>query len=140
MSIMGIASSALNAYSVGVMSIANNVANVNTNGFQAGRVQYQDAPYGNGVQVAGITKETSGAVPGFDDPNNTSVGAQEAAREAEAQAAMPVTHAPTPQELSNVQLEREFTDLISHENAISANAVLVRTYDDMMGTMIDVVV
>ena len=112
--------SALDAYGTGMQVIAHNVANVNTDEFQASRIRYGDVPHG-GVRVEEIRQDSAPAAPAADQ-------AQEANPAEEARAA------------GNVQIERELTEAMTTEQAYTANAAVVRTYEDMLGTVIDMVV
>lgn len=143
MSITNNALSALNSFGTGWMAIANNVANVNTDGYKAIDVRYQDVANAQGVEVSEIRRDPSPGVPleGRGDYVNevSQAAAQAAQAEAAAQAAADARAAEY-REASNVQIEREFTQAIAHEYAYAANAQVVRTYDDMMGTVIDMTV
>jgi flagellar basal-body rod protein FlgC len=115
--------SALNAFGVGTQVIANNLANINTDEFRASRTIYGEAPQGQGVRVEEISRDNSPGAPLPPDRVDISAAAAEEARAA-----------------SNVRPEREFTDLTVTERAYEANAVVARTYDDMMGTVLDILV
>lgn len=140
-SILYTALTALDTFSTGWQAIANNVANVNTDGFKGSHARYQDAPNGQGVQLGEIRTDTSpGAlVPGHGEyVNARSLERAEAAAEVAAAQAAVDARAAELREASNVQIEREFTQAIIHEHAIAAQAVMVTTYDDMMGTVLDI--
>lgn len=156
-SILSNAASALDTFSKGWQVIANNVANVNTDGFKYGRARYQNMPEMQGVGLSEISSSTSpgSPVPGsLDYVNRVSMNRADAVRaESSAQAAVDARakaayaaqeaadyRAAELRESSNVQVEREMTQAIITENAYAANAVMVSTYDDMMGTVIDIVV
>jgi flagellar basal-body rod protein FlgC len=100
--------SALGAFGLGMRATANNIANVNTNGFKSSRVDYETGPAGQGVRVGAVSRG--------------SVGSSAAA---------------SAEPLNDVSLEREFTGMISLENAYTANAVVIRTTSDMIGTVLD---
>ncbi|MDR2051723.1 MAG: flagellar basal body protein [Deltaproteobacteria bacterium] len=117
------AASALDAFGVGTQVIANNLANINTDEFQASRTRYGEAPQGQGVRVEEISRESAPGSPLPPDRVDISAAAAEEARAA-----------------SNVRAEREFVDLIATERAYEANAAVARTYDDMMGTVLDILV
>lgn len=140
MSVTNTALSALDSLGTGWLAIANNVANVNTDGYKAVNVRYQDVAGGQGVEVAELRRDPSPGAPleGRGDYVNelSAARAESAAAEAAAQAAVDARAAEY-REASNVQIEREFTQSIIHEQAYAANAQLIRTYDDMMGTVID---
>lgn len=161
-SILYSAVSALDTFSKGWQVIANNVANVNTDGFKAGSARYENAPGGQGVRLGEIRTDTSpgSPLPGapyegrgeyvneVSEARAAAAGADASAQaasdarasaDAAAQAAADA-RAVEYRESSNVQLEREITQAIITENAFAANAVVISTYDDMMGTVIDIVV
>ena len=142
-SLISSAISALDTFSVGWQAIANNVANMNTDGFQGSRVRYQDLPNGQGVGVGEVRTDTSAGAPTEPRPDEvlvlTQTRAEAANAEAVAQAAADARAAEY-RESSNVQIEREFTEAIALEHAYAANAHVVSTYDDMMGTVIDMIV
>lgn len=113
--------SALNAFSVGTQVIANNLANINTDDFQGARARYSEAvPPGQGVALEEIRRDSSAGAPLPQDSIDISAEAQRRA--------------------SNVQAEREFVDLTAHQRAYEANARVARTYEDMLGTVVDMVV
>jgi flagellar hook-associated protein FlgK len=49
--------SGLNAAGAVINTAASNIANVETPGYKAGRVELASAPNGDGVEVAGVTRE-----------------------------------------------------------------------------------
>ncbi|MDR2502801.1 MAG: hypothetical protein LBD82_00195 [Deltaproteobacteria bacterium] len=112
--------SALDSYGTGMQVIAHNVANINTDEFQASRIHYGDMPNG-GVRVEDIRQDTA-------------AGDMGAGRTLEAESAEEARTA------SNVQIERELTEAMTTEQAYTANAAVARTYEDMLGTVIDMVV
>ncbi|CAK7065067.1 MAG: hypothetical protein DELT_01612 [Desulfovibrio sp.] len=120
MRIGDMAASAMNAFSVDMMARANNIANMNTNGFQAQNVTLTTGPLGQGVAVGSIYHDTSPGplVPGY-DPTVNGTGYVEG---------------------SNTDIAREFVHMISDQHAYAANATVVRTYDDMMGTLVNMMV
>lgn len=137
--ILNTASSALGAFGVGMQVTANNVANVNTDGFHASQVRYQEAPNGMGVQVGEISESSSSCPVVRDTVDISALAAQEASEQA-ALEAVDAYRAQEMREASNVQIEREMVNQIILENAHNANTAVVTTYDDMMGTVIDMVV
>lgn len=147
-SILSTAVSSLNTFTAGWQAIANNVANINTHEFHGGHARYQDGPDGQGVRLGEIRTDTS---PGSSVPGVPMEGhgeyvnrlgearAEVAAREASAQAAADARAAEF-RESSNVQIEREITQSVIHQHSYAASAQVVSTYDDMMGTVIDMVI
>lgn len=89
---------------------ANNIANVNTDGFQASRANLESGPGDQGVRVSSLTKDTS--------PGSIFEG----------------------RETSNVDLGREMVSLMTTENAYSANSAVVRANDEMTGHLLNMMV
>ena len=98
---MGI--SAMNAASQNIAATANNVANLQSENYQARRLEQTEL-------------ETGGT-----RNNQMRLSQQE----------------PTPPGGSNVELEREMTNLIVDQNAYEANAAMVRATNQMMGAVLD---
>ena len=69
-SLGSIAGSALNAFGVDMLVRANNIANVNTNGFHSQDLSLMTGPGGYGVMVGSITTSTT---PGLYVPGVVSV-------------------------------------------------------------------
>jgi flagellar basal-body rod protein FlgC len=94
---------------------ANNLANVNTPGFQAARGVNKPAQNG-GVRLAGVVRDPSPgpAVPssGPDAVDGFTEG-------------------------SNVDITREQADNIVNPRQMEANASVLKTQDDMIGTALD---
>lgn len=107
--------SALDAYSAGMAAVAHNIANVNTAGYRSVRVNYETGPGGYGVRPEVVPPSGPASVPLPPDP------------------AMP-TEMMFP---SNTELAREFVTMISTQRAYDANAVSIRTWDQMTGVLLD---
>ncbi|WP_028586857.1 flagellar basal body rod C-terminal domain-containing protein [Desulfocurvus vexinensis] len=111
------AASAMMAFSTAQAVSAHNVANMNTEGFDPSRVTLEDRPDQGGVAVQEIRQlDVQGpmvpsAVPG--------VGYAEG---------------------SGTDLAREMVLTMANERAVEASAAVVRTADDMLGTLLDEVV
>ena len=101
--------SALQAFSTGVHGTAYNIANVNTGGFQPVSVRYQSGkPADQGVRPV-----ISRPAP---DP----------------------THQPAEvPSFSHVDEAREMTNLIINQRSFEANAAVIRTNDELLGTLVD---
>lgn len=123
MNIGSIASSALNAFGVEMMVHANNIANVNTPGFQAQNVTLIPGPHDQGVQVGSIYHDTT---PG--SPRPSSITMNESGRETLAMGHL---------EGSNTDMATEFVRMNAAQRAFEANAAVIRTYDDISGTVLD---
>ncbi|GAB6176428.1 flagellar basal body rod C-terminal domain-containing protein [Desulfobaculum senezii] len=111
MKVLGTAQSALSAFSTAQAVTANNIANVNTEEFMPSRTDFEERPDYSGVAVADISQEGS-AVP-------TAGG---------------VLPSPAP---SQTDLAVEMTTLMSNQRAFEASAAVVRTQDEMLGTLLD---
>ena len=92
---------------------ANNIANVNTNGFKRDRAVMEEG-HGGDVRVS-IRKDMS---PAPEDPLAPEAPGVE-------------------KELSNVDLADELTGMIPTEIGYKANLKTVRTRDEMLGTLLD---
>lgn len=88
---------------------ANNIANVNTDGFRASSVALESGPGDRGVEVAAIREST---VPG-------------AVIEGV--------------ETSNVDVGREMVDMIRTGHAFSANTAVIRASEEMTGHLLNMV-
>ncbi len=108
--------SALNAFATRTNVAAHNIANVNTDGFQAQRAELETIPNDAGVRVAGLTTDQT---PGALKPGMTTAG-----------------HA-TYVAASNTELPREMVSLMTSQRAFEANAAVIRTQDEMVGTLLD---
>ena len=117
---------ALQAISVSQQVAANNVANMNTEGFRSSRVEYETGPEGRGVRVADISENTASGplVPGGEP-----VRADEELRYEEALV-----------EGSHTDLATEMVQMIENEQAFAANVAALHTNFDMTGVLIDMMV
>jgi flagellar basal-body rod protein FlgC len=105
--------SGLHAYSQKTQATANNVANLNTPGFQRDVVTLSSqSPQG---VTASVSKDQSPA-PLVAEPSDSGTSLVEQ---------------------SNADLIREMPDLIMEKNGFSANITTLKTADQMMGTLID---
>jgi flagellar basal body rod protein FlgG len=117
----------MNAFSYGVNSTAHNLANVNTNGFKAGRVTYEELPGQAGTAANGPQKmDTMGALvpygPGLPPLENQNP-------------AVPEGYAET----SNTDVPREMVNLIVNSRSYQANAKTIETTDSMLGIAINMI-
>lgn len=113
---LDISASALRAFGVGMMTTANAIANVNTDGFLPQRTVYGEMR-GGGVRVESVRQE--GGQPGR---------IQTAAERRATTGRVP----------SATELTREIPGMMTTQRAFEANAVAVRTADEMMGTLLDI--
>ena len=107
--------SALSAFQKKMDVTSNNVANVNTDGFKKSRVTMQEAANG-GVTTSIQRIDTPGIV------RETISGDGIAAVES-----------------SNVDLAEELPEMITTEAAYSANTKTVKTQDEMLGSLLDII-
>ena len=99
--------SGLNAAGAIVDTAASNIANMNSTGYKAARVNLASSPWG-GVDVVSISRDASSG--GVDEDG---------------------------QELSNVDLPTEVVNLKKGALLYKANAAVIKAGDDMMGTLLD---
>ncbi|WP_029898375.1 flagellar basal body rod C-terminal domain-containing protein [Desulfohalovibrio reitneri] len=111
--------SALDAFGVQAWVAANNIANVNTPGYQAQRASLTTGPDGRGVEVESIRRDAAEA------PLPASVEASLSGAAKDAASA------------SNVDLGREMVDLMRTETAYQANATVISNQDAITGSLID---
>ncbi len=93
---------------------ANNVANVNTNGFKRGRAVLKEGPAGD-VRVSVHREDTPSPV----DPLAPAAPGVE-------------------KSLSNVDLAEEMPDLVSTTVGYKVNLKVIRARDDMIGSLLDI--
>lgn len=113
---------------------ANNIANVNTPGFQPSTVQTADAAYvndvGQGTQVTGTTYSPPRPTPPA--ANGGQIGVPEGQGVGAAAVAGLV-------EQSNVDMVSEATSQLGAQHAYNANIAMIQTADDMARTAIDLI-
>ena len=107
MNVFGIALSGMQAAAAQLNATADNVANLETPGYQAQRVDLVDLSTG-GVAVSGISRDTN---PGPAEPDG--------------------------QEGSNVDLATEMMNLTRSKLLYSANAAVLRVGQKMTGALLD---
>lgn len=120
--------SALSAFGVGMAVSANNIANMNTEGFKASRVDYQTGPDGQGVAVGGILRDES---PG------PLIGSLVQSTD-QATGRVEFLHGLT--EGSNVDPASEFVRMIETQRAFEANIAAVRADEQMSGVVLNLLV
>ena len=107
--------SALTAFQKKMDVTANNIANVKTDGFKKSRVSMEEGPQGGvrariqQIDTPGVPKEA------FEDGDIVEV------------------------ESSNVDLAEELTEMIPTEKAYGANLKTLRTSDQMLGSLLDII-
>lgn len=106
--------SALSAFSKRLDVTADNVANVETDGFKRSRVIFEEGSSG-GVSAT-IRRDNSPGVPKESFSNGTK----------------------TETESSNVDLTDEMTDLLTTKAGYQANLKVVSTRNDMLGSLLDI--
>ena len=123
MSLGSIAASALNAFSIDMQVRANNIANVNTNGYISQDTAFMTGPRDQGVSVASIYNTYAPS-----SPQPSAITINENGREMYAAGAL---------EGNNVDLAHDFVRMIASQRAFEANAAVIRTHDDISGTFLD---
>jgi len=133
MNSLSISASAFKAYGVRQQVTANNVANMNTDGFKASRVSFEERPEGQGVRVQEVRKDTpSGSLTGQDEAASSpgaagrNKGSDDWNRAEAGQA-----------QGSDTDLVKDMTSLIENENGYAANATAVRTQTRMVGEFLN---
>jgi flagellar basal-body rod protein FlgC len=105
--------SALRAFGEKLGVTANNIANVNTDSFKKSRALLEEASP-DGVIVSISRVETPGVrIPTEDGTNQT-------------------------RESSNVETGEEMINLLTTKHAYSANLKVIKTEEEMLGTLLDV--
>ena len=124
-SLLTSAISALGAFGGNMAMLADNIANINTPHYKSGRAYYETGPQGFGVRVGEISRDTSPGAPLPALPSDTFVPGTDAYVLAQSRQA------------SNVQIEREFTNMIVTEHAYNANAKAIQLYEDISGAIVN---
>ncbi len=106
--------SALNAFSRQVHTTANNLANAFSDDFKARKTYNTQAPESQTVTTHTAIDTSAG--PLIDDP---------------------VKNDGSLKELSNTDMAEELTNQISAQNGFDANAKVIQTHDQTLGTIID---
>ncbi len=106
--------SALNAFSRQIHTTANNIANVFSDEYKARRTYNTQAPGQQTVTTHTTIDNSEG--PLIDDP---------------------VKNDGSLKELSNTDLAQEFTNQITAQHGFDANAKIIESKDDTLGTLID---
>ncbi len=117
---------AMGAMSVSMNVTANNVANVDTEGFKSSRVDLEEGADG-GVRVSDIRQSSA-------------QGPMVPTEKLERDSAGRTAAVPEYVEGSNTDLVREFTNMTVTQEAFSANAAMTRSWDQMSGNLVDMVV
>ncbi len=107
MDVLSIGASGMNAAQAQLSVTANNIANADTSGYQAKRVDLVELS-GGGVAVGGLTTDTT---PGAADADGTTG--------------------------SNVDLAKESINLTREKVLYDANAAVVRAGSHMLGSFLD---
>lgn len=108
--------SAMTAHGTKMAVTANNVANVNTDEFKSSRALIEEGQVPESVRVSISKDETQGPLV-TESRNGETVET----------------------ELSNTDIARELTSTIPTQRGYEANARTIRTQDEMLGTVIDMV-
>lgn len=116
----------LDVFSVAQQVSANNIANVSTEGFRSSRVDLEDTSAG-GVRVADIRQSSEpGPLYPSEHLETNSFGQTEAV--------------PSMATGSNTDIGKEMVDMMVNETAFGANVSAVRTWDQMSGALLDMMV
>ena len=104
--------SGISAAATKLQANANNVANANTNGYQAQRVDMVERPAGVEARTASV-----------DGPNRASAAAD--------------SNRVNPAPPSDVNLADEMVSLVANKNFYQANVQALKAADEMVGTLLD---
>ncbi len=119
-------SQALDVFSIVQQVSSNNVANVSTENFRSSRVDLEEGASG-GVRVADIRQNNEpGPLFPSDRMESNSLGQNEVA--------------PGLAMGSNTDIGKEMVDMMVNQTAFGANVSAVRTWDQMTGAVLDMVV
>lgn len=134
---MSIARSGLDAMSTQVAAAAGNIANLDTNNYQSRRVDLSTAGDTQGVQVAGVTVDTSPGAPLPESYYGTTGTTTATGTTGTADTVTLSDQARTMAQTSNVDLGREMVSMIEASRGFEANAAVILTQEDMAGTILD---
>lgn len=112
MNISGNSISALNAFGTRMGVISNNIANVNSDGFKSSRTVLEE---GQNSSVNAVIQKNN--TPGYIVQDDLAAGGIK--------------------EMSNVDPGKEITDTIPTQRGYEANLKMVKTQDEILGTLID---
>lgn len=118
------AQSGLSAQATSMAVTANNVANADTDGYRARDARLETGPGGQGVRVSEISEDTSA---GDLRPETGSAGSDAGVSQPGVDLAA----------MSNVDLASQSVNMIEASRAFEANVAVIRTADDMAGTLLD---
>lgn len=123
---------ALQAYGTRQTVAANNVANVNTNGFKPSQVNLEEGPEGQGVRVQEIRKQGN-ETQEANQVQGTGRMQQSQNQEGTARAAQNKA----PNQPSGTSVETEMVNVLQSRTAYAANAAVVKTNDQMAGELLN---
>lgn len=116
--------SALDAFATSQQATAHNVANINTDEFRAQEVHLETGPKGQGAYVSEVRERSgSGGVVERQQVMYRADGTTE-------QVSVAV-------ETSNTDMVKETANMIQDQRAYEANAEVIRTRSEMVGSVID---
>ncbi|WP_457571911.1 flagellar basal body rod protein FlgC [Desulfovulcanus sp.] len=124
---IAVSQNALNVFSLAQDITANNVANINTDEYRAKRLDIETGPDGQGVQAQAIVESS--------DPGPLTDEMQTVKNDDGSYSQENVLI-----ESSNTEPAREIIQMIENERSFEANAQVVKTYDQMAGRIIDMLV
>lgn len=111
---LGSSMAALKAFGTKMEVTANNIANVNSEGFKKSRALLKEGSNGN----------VQGDVDRIDTPGHSTITVEGGQI--------------TEKELSNVDLSEEFSEMIVTEHGYGANLKAVKAQDEMLGSGLDI--
>lgn len=117
-SAMRIAAGSLLTHSTGMQVASHNIANVNTGGFAPQRLTYADGPKGLGAELESVRKAEVPDATCYPESVRSFFGGK----------------AP-----SGTELAKEIPQMTLTQRAFQANAAIIRTADEMFGTLLDTI-
>lgn len=120
-----LASSALQTHTTEIHVSAHNIANVSTDGFEPWRTLTATGPQGKGVRIDALVRD--GEPLGRQDSQDV-IKDKNLARTSETDGSRP----------SGTDIAREFALMIDSHHAFDANASVIRTADEMLGTLLNI--
>lgn len=128
---MNIGASALTAFGADMQTLAHNVANVNTAGFNPQRAEFADVSGNRGTRLETVFQ--GGGIAGQEGTRISYEELRQRARDMGANDGTPLESLYP----SGTSLEREMANLVALPHTYEANAQVIRTADDMLGVILD---
>lgn len=118
---MQIAAGSISVHSVGMQTAAHNIANISTAGFLPQIASYATGSHGIGVELQSVRKQTAS--------RDAQTGIESAGAGADF----------TGTAVSGTDLAKEMTEMIATQHGIAANAAVIRSADEMNGSLLNII-